>query len=191
MNKTIVLNKIKTLLNIEVKLEQMKLENGTILEAEVFEAGAEVFVVTDEERVAVPVGEYTFEDGKILVVVEEGVIAEVKEAGEPEAVEEAAETPELEAEKPVKKIVESVSKEMHFSEEQMTFLMKFKEDILAELRAEKKPEVEVELEAVEPIKPNPELLVAQKEMHLYGQGGGKSLQSQVYQRISNFKKNKN
>ena len=61
-----LLNKARVLLGMEVKLEQMKLDNGAILEAEVFEAGAEVFVVADEERVAVPVGEYEAE-GKTIV----------------------------------------------------------------------------------------------------------------------------
>ena len=58
MNTKETLNKVRTLLGIEVKLEQMKLDNGAILEAEVFEAGAEIFVVADEERVPVPVGGY-------------------------------------------------------------------------------------------------------------------------------------
>ena len=76
-----LLNKARTLLGIQVKLEQMKLDNGAILEAEVFEAGAEIFVVADEERVAVPVGEYEVEGGMIIVVSEEGIIGEIKEAG--------------------------------------------------------------------------------------------------------------
>ena len=74
---------IMELLNLqdEIKLESMKLDNGTVIEAEAFEANQEVFIVTEnEEKIALPVGEYTLEDGMILVVVEEGVIAEVKEA---------------------------------------------------------------------------------------------------------------
>ena len=43
-----LLNKARVLLGLEVKLEQMKLDNGAILEAEVFEAGAEIFVVADD-----------------------------------------------------------------------------------------------------------------------------------------------
>ena len=42
MNTKETLNKVRTLLGIEVKLEQMKLDNGAILEAEVFEVGAEI-----------------------------------------------------------------------------------------------------------------------------------------------------
>ena len=76
------LNKIKTLLNIEVKLMEMKLENGTIVSAETFEKGSEIFIVTDDEKVAMPVGEYILEDGKLLVVEEEGIIADMREVSD-------------------------------------------------------------------------------------------------------------
>jgi hypothetical protein len=77
-------------LSEEVKLATIKLDNGAVIEAEVFEAGKDVFLVQDDERIAVPVGEYPMEDGKVLVVTEEGVISEIKEAESPgdEAVEE-------------------------------------------------------------------------------------------------------
>ena len=92
-----VINQIKELLGMEVKLATMKLSDGvTILEAEVFEAGAEVFVVAEDQKIALPVGEYELEDGKILVVSEEGMIAEIKEM---EAEEEMPmEEPESEVE---------------------------------------------------------------------------------------------
>ena len=57
-----------------VELAQANLDNGTVLEAESFEAGQPIFIVSEEDRIAVPVGEYQMEDGRILVVVEEGVI---------------------------------------------------------------------------------------------------------------------
>jgi hypothetical protein len=98
MKATEMLNKIKTYLGEEttdiveqekVELAQAKLENGTVLEAEAFEAGNEIFIVSEDEKVAVPVGEYEMEDGKILVVTEEGLIAEIKDAeSEAEAEEE-------------------------------------------------------------------------------------------------------
>jgi hypothetical protein len=89
MNTNDMISKIKDVLNLseEVKLEQQTLENGTVLEAEAFEAGNEIFIVTEDEKVAVPVGEYEMEDGRILVVAEEGLIAEIK-TGEEEEVEE-------------------------------------------------------------------------------------------------------
>ena len=57
-----------------MKLAEVKLENGTILEAESFEKGNEVFIKTEDERVALPVGEYLIEDGKTLKVIEEVII---------------------------------------------------------------------------------------------------------------------
>ena len=58
MKATKMLNDIKTLLNIEVKLEEMKLENGTVITTGALEKGNEVFILTDDEKVAMPVGEY-------------------------------------------------------------------------------------------------------------------------------------
>jgi hypothetical protein len=71
----------------EVKFATMNLENGAVLEAEAFEAGNEVFIVSGEDRVPAPVGEHKLEDGRILVIVEEGMIAEIKEAEAPVEVE--------------------------------------------------------------------------------------------------------
>ena len=77
-----MLNQIKTLLNIEVKLEEQKLENGTRVEAESFEKGKEIFILTDDEKVAMPVGEYLLEDGRLIVVAEEGIIDDVREVSD-------------------------------------------------------------------------------------------------------------
>lgn len=84
---------------VKVDAAQATLENGTVLEAEAFEPGNEVFIVSEDERVAVPVGEYEMEDGRVLVVAEEGIIAEIREGGEEEApAEEPAEEPAAEEE---------------------------------------------------------------------------------------------
>ena len=77
-----MLNKIKTLLDIQVKLEEMMLENGTKIEAESFEKGKEIFIMTDDEKVAMPVGEYMLEDGRLLVVEQEGLIADMREVSD-------------------------------------------------------------------------------------------------------------
>lgn len=185
MNTKETLNKVRTLLGIQVKFEQMKLDNGAVLEAEVFEAGAEIFVVADEERVAVPIGEYVAEDGKVIVVAEEGIIAEIKEAGAPEEEEAPAEVVEEEelAEEPVapKKIVKSISEEMFFEEikklrdEFKLSQVEVKESV--ELSAEK-----VELEEVEAITHNPEKQSAKKEIVKLGKGKNKisSILNKVY-----------
>jgi len=88
MKATSVLNKILTELSVirKIELAQMALENGTILEAEEFAPENEVFIVSGEERVAAPAGEYKLEDGRILVIVEEGMISDIVE----EKVEEEA-----------------------------------------------------------------------------------------------------
>ena len=96
MKSNKVIEQIKNVLNLneEVKLEQAKLDNGTVIEADAFESGVEVFIVTEDEKVALPVGDYTLEDGKILVVAEEGIISEIKDA---EVEEETEEVEEVEA----------------------------------------------------------------------------------------------
>jgi hypothetical protein len=123
--KNSTINKIKALLGMEVKLEQMMLIDGTtILEADAFEMDNEVFIVTeDEQKIPLPIGEYELESGMILVVAVEGIIAEIKEA----VVEEVApevEAPEVEVEveaeatsaPTAKKTIESIVKETFFSE---------------------------------------------------------------------------
>ena len=73
-----MLNQIKTLLNIQVKLEEMKLENGTLISAESFEKDKEIFIITDDEKVALPMGDYKLEDGRVLVIEKEGIISDIK-----------------------------------------------------------------------------------------------------------------
>jgi hypothetical protein len=123
MNYKEIVKKICVALNIEVKLEQMKLNDGvTIIEADSFEANNEIFVVTeDDQRIPLPVGEYVVENGMLLIVTQEGVIAEIKEQEAPEEVEEEElEKPQAPAEtiekSAVKKTVESMVKETFFSE---------------------------------------------------------------------------
>jgi len=192
MNTNETLNKVRTLLGIEVKLEQMKLDNGAILEAEVFEAGAEIFVVADEERVAVPVGEYEA-DGKIIVIEEEGIIAEIKEAQAEEeapAEEEEAKSEEVEEEELAtevaspKKVVKSITEEMFFSE-----IEKLRNEInelkLAKVEVEEVEEVSVELsEEVEGISHNPENGTAKKELNLYSQKGKNNTMSRIFNKLN-------
>ena len=143
MKNSTLLEKIKAMLSNEVKLEQMLMGDGvTKIEADSFEAGKEVFVVTeDEQKIAVPVGEYELEDGRILVIVEEGIISEIKEKEEEvEEVEEEVKEEEVEAmpeeemSAPVstpKKTIESIVKESFFSE--MEKLKEENEALKAEL----------------------------------------------------------
>lgn len=127
MENRTILNKVRELLGMEVKLEQRKLEDGvTIVEADSFEPGEEIMIVTeDEQMIPLPVGDYKMEDGQILVVSDEGIIAEIKEAEEEEEVieeevkEEAGyddKEEEMAEAKPIKKTVESIVKETFFTE---------------------------------------------------------------------------
>lgn len=180
MNAKEIVNQVKTLLGMEVKLATMKLSDGvTVLEAEMFEAGAEVFVLAEDQKIALPVGEYELEDGKILVVQQEGLIAEIKEPEVKEEMPEVEAEPqveiEVEAEAEVaptaKKTVESIIKETFFAEMEKLKIeneeLKAKLETLSattpkEVTAEVTEETtattttEVELEEVKPITFNPE-----------------------------------
>ena len=79
MKSSEMLNKIKAILDIQVRLEDRKLENGTVITAEAFSQGKEVFIKSDDEKVKMPIGEYELESGEVLVVKEEGLIDELKE----------------------------------------------------------------------------------------------------------------
>ena len=100
MKSNNVIEKIKDVLNLneEVKLEQTKLENGTVIEFDSLEEGNEVFIVSDEEKIAMPVGEYILEDSRLLVVEEEGVIADVREVSDEVPSKETEEGEEIEEE---------------------------------------------------------------------------------------------
>ena len=109
-----MLNEVKKLIgveaSVEVKLAQAELENGTIIESESFAEGSEVFIVTEDERVALPVGDYKLVDGETLIVEEEGIIASIG------AVEEAPAEEEVEAEeKPKEEMGYATKQELHLA----------------------------------------------------------------------------
>lgn len=110
INALETLKQVKAVLGIEIKLEQMKLENGAVIEADKFETGESVFIVSEDEKVALPVGEFDLEDGRILKVEEEGIIASIGEVKDDEEDEEEVEQTETEMEEE-KKEMEYVSRE--------------------------------------------------------------------------------
>ena len=156
-----VITEIKKLLGMEIKLEQMALDNGTLIEAELFEAGQAVFIVNGEDRVALPVGEYTLDNGMILVVEVEGEIKEIKEAIVEAPEEEAAPEVEVEVEAAqtatAKKVIETTVRESHFSKEDVDALKLEIESLKTELASMKNVEVTegVELSA-QPLTHNPD-----------------------------------
>ena len=164
------INTLKTYLGMEVKLEQMKLVDGATLEADKFEAGYSVSVLSsDGQMIPLPVGEYELESGMLLVVTEEGMIAEIKEKemeqGVEVEVEASNETKEVtETTTQPKKVVES--KEYHFSMDEIKALVDEVEnlkkeiiDLKSEKYVEEQPTDTVEFskqEEVKPINYNPE-----------------------------------
>ena len=138
----------------EIKLAQMKLADGvTIVEAEAFEAGYSIGIVTEEGVVALPKGEYEMEDGKALIVEEDGVIAEIKDAvSEEEAAEEGEmmdEKEEMSSEPQPKKVVESVTKESFFSKDLHDALVNEIAELKAQLEAQAEAKAETKEEEVE------------------------------------------
>ena len=193
-----MITKIKEVLNLteEVKLEQLKLENGTILEADSFEAGKEVFIITEDEKVALPVGEYELEDGRSLIVEEVGLIAEIKA--------EEEEKEEVEAEKKEKEEMQYATKE-ELAEvkkmiEEIKAMLEPKEEMSAdemgnllteELSKQEIPdEVQVELNkpAAEPIKANPEAGTNNITKFTWGQNRKKTTADRVMEKILNINK---
>lgn len=184
-----IINQIKTLLNMEVKLEQMKLADGmTVLEADSFAPEMEVFVVTeDEQKIPVPVGEYELEDGRILVVLQEGLINEIKEMEAEE--EEAPEVPveeevaaEVEAPSATpKKTIESVTKESFFSEIEA---LRAEITELKSLVEKSKVEEVVELaETPKPISFNPENTTKVEGVR-YANGRSRSVMDSIYEKLN-------
>ena len=210
MNNKAILNKVRELLGMEVKLEQRKLEDGvTIIEADEFAPENEVVIITeDEQRIPLPIGEYKMDDSKILVVTEEGLIAEIKEEAaeeEEEVIEEEAKKDYDEKEeemadeaKPVKKVVESIVKETFFNE--IETLKKENEELKAKLQNLSKVETTEETEevvedektelsteeldpAVKPISFNPENKEVREKM-LYAQNRTETTLDRVFKKLN-------
>ena len=174
------LNKIKVLLGMEetpqvdeatpqemeeakeqLKFEEAALEDGTIISADAFEVGNAVFIVVEEDQQPLPVGEYALADGSLLVVEEEGVIADIKAADE--EVEEVAE------EEVVEQSEEVVEQSSDDSKEAIIQAIGVMENLLQEFNALKEEFASIKEEAKEnavkveefekvgeEIKPNPE-----------------------------------
>jgi predicted RNase H-like nuclease (RuvC/YqgF family) len=200
MKEKSVLNKVRELLGMEIKLEERKLDDGiTRIEAEEFAPDFQVVIITeDDQKIPMPIGEYKLEDGMILVVQEEGIIFEIKEFIEEEekvtdepVAEEVAPEEEVDAsnasKSPAKKTVESIVKETFFSE--IENLKKENEDLKAEIEllSKETPEVKTELSVETPeakkITHNPE---NKKEAgtFLYGQNRPQTTLDRVFEKLS-------
>ena len=195
MKPTEMLKEIKNLLGIElsaeveevqaeetkVELAQMILENGTVLEAEEFAPDFEVFIITEEDKIAVPVGEYEMEDGRILVVEEEGIIKEIK--AEEAEVEEEVEAAEEMAYVNKEEFAAAID-EIKAMIEEVKAGMKDKEE-MAEVEAQVKEELSA-TPAAAPLKHNPEA-ESQKEVFNYATKRSGSTRDRVLAKLANFK----
>ena len=186
MKSTEILNKIKTFLGEELEetqtekaleLAQLMLENGTVLEAEAFESGNEIFILTEDEKVAVPQGEYLMEDGRTLVVQEEGVIEEIK-AEEHEEKEEEKEEEEVEAQYVSKEEFESAVEEI----KGMINELKENKEEMAKVEEQVKQELS-ETPATEPIAHNPE--VVEKFKVKFSQNRRETTLDKIMKKLSN------
>ena len=189
MNYKNVLNNVRALLSMEVKLAQQTLMDGvTTIEAEEFAPEFSVGIVTPDGIVPMPVGEYTMQDGNVLVVEQEGIIMSIAPATEEEAMSES-EQPKAEATEPVmadatpKKVVESVSKETFFAE-----IEKIKTELMSQvetLKAENeslKVQLSENTPAATPINHNPEN-VNEKASFKIGNGGFKSTENRIFEKL--------
>ena len=184
-----MLKEIKTLLGVEetkeVSLAQMKLENGTVLEAESFEAGKEVFIVTEDEKVALPVGEYQLEDGMKLTVADEGIIESIEEAKDEEEVEEEEEVEAAEEEKEeMGYATKEELAEVKSMIEEIKAMLEPKEDLSEEVKEDEVLKEELSAPASEPLKHNPEAK-EEKTLNLHGQKRPQTTMDRVLNKIIN------
>ena len=195
MKSTEILNKIKTFLGEEkieeqveetqleeqleesteeVKLAQATLENGTILEAEAFEAGNEIFIISEDDRVAVPVGEYLMEDGQTLVIEEEGIIGEIKAQEEEEVEAEEEEEMAYVSKEEFNSAVEEIKGMINELKEAKEEMAKVEEQVKQELS---------ETPATEPITHNPE--AKEKFKVRFGQNRKETALDRVMKKLTN------
>lgn len=195
-----ILNQIKEIVGVKlsedtaIKLEEVKLDNGTVIVAEKFESGASVFIKSEEEEIALPIGKYSLEDGRELVIKEEGLI---------ESIGEIKEEVEEKVEEEVEASSEENTDETELEEEEMQYVTKQEfadavDEIKAmiekmgykdkeEMQEETVAENKEELSAVptEPLVHNPEAEEKQKfEFHISSQSTDTAM-DRIYARINN------
>ena len=200
MKATEMIKQVKNLLGVElsdIQLAELKLENGTVLEADAFESGKEVFIKTEDENVALPVGEYELEDSRLLVVEEEGVIKEIKAQEEEEEEEKEDDKEEMryvtreefrkemdELKDMVEKMMSPKDKEEMSSQIQEEVSLAVTEVLNSEAEEKEILKQELSQPAAEPLKHNPE----EKKSNLkvkFAQNRTKSTLDRVMETISN------
>lgn len=204
-----MLNKIKTIIGgielteevKEIQLAEMKLQNGTVVEAEEFKKDEAIFIKSDDERIAMPVGEYVLEDGKLLVVEEEGIIADMRDvsddvpAKEEASEEEVKEEMEEEAdvadwkgmEKRIKNLEDAIADlkaDKVDAPEEVEATAELSEEVKEEIKEDVNEEVELSaVETVTPVKHNPEAKNESK-FTLKKNNYPETLQSRIYAKLN-------
>ena len=190
-----ILSKIKNIVGVELSEEQIELaeitlENGTVLVAESFEAGKSIFIKTEEEEIALPVGEYKMEDGKLLVVTEEGLIDSIKEAAAEEEVaeeelsEETKEVEETELEEDKEEMNYVTREELSLAVNEIKAMIEEKLGNKEEM-SEETEEIELSADAPAPVKHNPEAEVNNKVNFKIGGSRTTTTMDRVYTKIFN------
>ena len=164
---------------MEIKLAQMKLADGvTVLEFDSLEVGKEIFIVSENGNVPLPIGEYELEDGQMLEVYEDGIIGEVaakeEEAAPMEEKEPIAEVPVEASTEPTqtaKKVIRSTIEEQHFaSQEEVNELKSIIAELKEQLKVKEEVKEVVELEETpKPISFNPENVQKMEQIKLTAQ----------------------
>jgi hypothetical protein len=183
-----VIEKSEVVESVKEKFEDVTLLGGNVVSVEpALEVGANITAIAeDETMVLLPIGEYELEDGSIIVVEVEGIIAEIKPiATEEEEVpvdgeEEMGNDKTVEADQKVRKVIESIVKESVFElteklnkfEKENEFLHK-ENDAIKSLFAELKENTGVALKEVfetpskEPIKSKVNVFSKKEETNIF------------------------
>ena len=176
----------------DIQLEKLNLENGTVLESESFTSGNEVFILSDDEKIPLPVGEYQLEDGRGLEVTEEGIISELTESymeDEKEKDEDKKEDEEKEEDKEEMRYVtrEEFKKEMDDLKRSIEEMKHYKDKEKEDMASQVATEIAVEMSktpAAKPIKHSPEEKSADLKFKLAG-ARNKSTLDRVMESIIN------
>ena len=186
-----MLNKVKELVGVEldteVTLAQATLKNGTVIESENFSKGSEVFIVTEDEKVALPVGNYELEDGEMLSVKEEGIIDTIGKAEQETEQKEEELTEEVEE---VEVNAEEEKEEMKYATktelEEVKKLVEEGKDLVKAMDQKPKEEMSAVAEPPQKIKHSPEKV--SKATVQMPQRQPETTYDRVLQRIANINK---
>ncbi len=186
-----MLNKVKELVGVELETEkvtlaQATLKNGTVLESESFEKGSEVFIVTEDERVALPVGSYELEDGEMILVKEEGIIDAIGKAEEEEVQEkeeELSEEVEVQAEEEKEEMQYATKTEL----EEVKKLVEEVKDMVKAMDQKPKEEMSAVVEPPQKITHSPEIKESKVNVQT-PQRQPETTYDRVLQKIANINK---